>query len=75
MKPRLLWTALIPLWTSRAEACSVCFGDPASAQSKGVAAGVLFLMAVIAGVLAAIAGIALRWRARAKKLSAAALPD
>ncbi len=69
MKALCLGLALFLLWASRAEACSVCFGDPASSQSKGVAAGVLFLMAVIAGVLAAIGGVALRWSARAKKLS------
>ncbi len=49
-------------------ACSVCFGDPASPLSKGVAAGVAFLILVISGVLAAIALTAYRWSRRARQL-------
>lgn len=36
-------------------ACSVCYGDPNSAMSKGLTMGVLFLAAVIGLVLAAFA--------------------
>ena len=49
-------------------ACSVCFGDPNSALSKGAAAGVLFLIAVIAFVLAAIGITAFRWTLRSRKI-------
>ena len=38
------------------EACPVCFGNPASAQTKGAQAGVLALLIVTIGVLASIAG-------------------
>ena len=49
-------------------ACSVCFGDPNSLLTKGAASGVLFLMAVIALVLAWIGTTALIWSRRARKL-------
>lgn len=49
-------------------ACAVCFGDPSSPLSKGVAAGVAFLIVVIGGVLAAIAFTAYRWARRARQL-------
>lgn len=49
-------------------ACSVCFGDPDSLMSKGVAAGVLSLGAIIVGVLAAIAYTSISWARRAKEL-------
>lgn len=47
-------------------ACSVCFGNADSWQSKGVAAGVLFLLGMIALVLGAIAFTIFRWSRRAK---------
>lgn len=50
-------------------ACSVCFGDPNSALSKGTAMGVLFLMGVVFVVLAAIASTLLVWANRARKRS------
>ena len=37
-------------------ACPVCFGNPASMQTKGAQAGVLALLVVTVGVLASIAG-------------------
>ena len=49
-------------------ACSVCFGDPASPMSKGVLAGVYFLMVVVVFVLSSIAFLAFRWSRRAKSL-------
>ncbi len=49
-------------------ACSVCFGDPNSNFSKGVFAGVFFLVGVVATVLVGIAWTALSWARRAKKL-------
>ena len=50
-------------------ACAVCFGNPNSALSKGVAAGVLLLMGVIATVLAGIVVVGLTWLRRARQLS------
>ncbi|OGW80927.1 MAG: hypothetical protein A3C47_05635 [Omnitrophica bacterium RIFCSPHIGHO2_02_FULL_51_18] len=48
-------------------ACSVCFGDPGSSQTKGAIAGALFLLAVVGLVLSVIAGIGFTWARRAKK--------
>lgn len=50
-------------------ACSVCFGDPNSLQSKALGGAVLFLLAVIGGVLTVIALLGYTWAQRAKKLS------
>ena len=50
------------------QACVVCFGDPESPQSKGLAVGVLLLMAIIGMVLAAIGVTAFRWSRRGKAL-------
>lgn len=47
-------------------ACSVCFGDPGSAATKGLKMGVFFLLAVILFVLAAIAWTGIVWVRRAK---------
>jgi len=49
-------------------ACSVCFGDPKSLQSRGLFFGVLFLLGIVAAVLAAIASTAFAWARRSKKL-------
>ena len=38
------------------EACPVCFGNPNSAQSRGMQAGILALLAVTVSVLASFAG-------------------
>ena len=37
-------------------ACPVCFGNPDSAQTKGVQAGIFALLAVTVAMLASIAG-------------------
>jgi hypothetical protein len=50
-------------------ACTVCVGDPASPMTRAAAAGTLFLLAVIGGVLAAIAWTAFSWSRRARRLS------
>ena len=50
-------------------ACAVCFGNPNSLLSKGVVAGVLLLMGVIATLLAGIVGVGLVWLRRARKLA------
>mgnify|MGYP001604192391 CR=1 FL=1 len=52
-------------------ACSVCFGDPNSALSKGALAGVLFLGGTIGIVLAWIAITAWIWSRRAKNIDSA----
>jgi len=49
-------------------ACSVCYGDPGSALSKGAAAGVLFLVGVVTFVLAWIATVIFIWARRARSL-------
>ena len=49
-------------------ACSVCFGDPKSLQSRGTLLGVLFLLGVVTLVLGGIASTAILWARRAKKL-------
>lgn len=49
-------------------ACSVCFGNPDSLQSKGIATGVLFLIVITGGVLTLIAATAYKWSRRAKLL-------
>jgi hypothetical protein len=50
-------------------ACTVCFGDPESLLSKGVATGVLFLLGLILVVLGTIAATSLVWARRAKRLN------
>lgn len=49
----LIYSVSLPL---EALACSVCFGDPNSAQQKAVAAGVWFLMGSIVFLLICFAG-------------------
>lgn len=44
----------IALAPGNAAACSVCFGNPDSLQTKGMAMGILFLLAVILSVLMGI---------------------
>ena len=52
-------------------ACSVCFGgDPSASMNQGVRAGMLILMGVIGGVLAALASLFLFWMRRAARLAA-----
>ncbi len=52
-------------------ACSVCFGDPNSLQSRGTMYGIFFLLAVVLMVLGGIAVTAFVWARRAKKLGSA----
>jgi hypothetical protein len=49
--------------------CAVCFGDPDSDLAKGAVRGVLFLAAVIGGLLLSIAGIAVGWSMKARRLN------
>jgi hypothetical protein len=56
-KMKILLTTLAVLGLPRlVEACPVCFGNPASAQTKGAQAGVLALLIVTVAMLASIAG-------------------
>jgi hypothetical protein len=50
-------------------ACSVCFGDPESPMAKGFVWGVLVLVAIVGCVLSAIAGIAVFWMCRGRRLA------
>lgn len=58
--------------TSDAFACSVCFGNPQSAQTKAVWAGVALLLGVTGFVLGGIAFLAIKWALRAKEFFGAA---
>jgi membrane protein implicated in regulation of membrane protease activity len=62
---------LLAALPGQALACSVCFGDPNSAMTKGALAGVLVLLAFIVFVLAAVASVAVFWAYRARMLQAA----
>ena len=46
-------------------ACAACGGDPSSPLTKGVLAGVLFLLGVVVFVLSGIATTAWFWSRRA----------
>lgn len=47
-------------------ACSVCFGDPNSLQTKSIVTGIIVLLSLTGVVLAAIAYTAFVWIRRAK---------
>ena len=59
-------TALAAVAPSPAQACAVCFGDPASPLTKGADAGVMFLLGVVMVVLAMFASVFLYWMKRAR---------
>lgn len=52
----VLFTIALMMAPDAALACPVCFGNPASMQTKGAQAGVLALLLVTVGMLASIAG-------------------
>ena len=67
MKKTLLTLLMCVVFATPALACSVCFGNPNSAQTKGVQAGILVLLLVTAAVLTAFGGfffVYLRRRSR-----------
>ncbi|MSR76621.1 MAG: hypothetical protein EXS63_00110 [Candidatus Omnitrophica bacterium] len=71
----LAMTALLSFLTllaPAAQACSVCFGDPRSNQTKAVLAGILFLLALISTVLSALVITIVRFQKRSHALSTAA---
>ena len=49
-------------------ACSVCYGDPNSALTKGAQAGVLVLLGVVAVVLTGLGSVLIFWARRAAHL-------
>jgi hypothetical protein len=49
-------------------ACSVCFGAPDSPMAKGLASGILALVAITYTVLAGFVGVAIFWSVRARRL-------
>lgn len=49
-------------------ACSVCVGDPNSAMTQGVKAGVLVLLGVAGVVLTGLAALLIFWMRRAANL-------
>ena len=49
-------------------ACSVCFGNPNSLQTKGAMAGVLFLFGVIVFVLCGAAYTFIQWGIKEREL-------
>ena len=53
-------------------ACSVCFGDPNSSETKGVIAAILFLLVVVFCVLGGITATAWVWARRAKQIAQSA---
>jgi hypothetical protein len=65
--PRLAWTVALALAAAPgpADACAVCFGDPASPTTRAAKLAVLTMIGVVAGVLAVIARTALVWNRRA----------
>ncbi len=64
----LLLFLVSQLFSGTAQACAVCFGDPNSSMVQGIKSGIWVLIAVISGVLVAIASIAYSWHQRAKQL-------
>jgi hypothetical protein len=66
---------LLGLCASIAAACPVCYGDPESDMGKGVTNGVLFLLAIIGGVLAGVAGITGFFMYRAYRIGALCISE
>ena len=50
-------------------ACASCYGDPNSGLTKGAKAAVIFMIALITGILFAIARTARVWKKRADALA------
>lgn len=61
--------ATVALYSDRALACAVCFGDPNSAMVQSVNAAMSFFLGLVAFMLAAFAGTFFYWRSRARALS------
>lgn len=52
--------------SSSAWACTVCFGNPKSTQTRALLGGILFLLAMIATVLGGLVVTILRMRRRSQ---------
>ena len=61
-------SAFLLLVSHPAMACSVCIGNSGSPMVKSANVGVLFLLAIVAGVLSGIGGLMVFWSQRAKRL-------
>ena len=57
------------LTASQAWACSVCFGNPQSSQTRALFSGILFLLAMIGTVLGGLIVTLLRIRHRSRMLA------
>jgi len=51
-----------------ASACAVCFGDPESPLTKGMAAGIWVMLGCIGALLAGFAGVFLYWMYRSRHI-------
>jgi hypothetical protein len=53
-----------------AAACTVCFGDPGAAETRGLRGAILFLLALVGLVQVGFVSLFLDFRRRAKSLDA-----
>jgi len=58
----------LALWPVSAEACATCFGDPNSAETKGVKNAVFFMLGVIGLVQVGFVKMFWNFRQRARSL-------
>jgi hypothetical protein len=77
---RMLLLALVVsgfVWLSptTASACYVCFGDPDSPMTKGAVMGVYVLGGVVIMVLVGVAGTAMFWMQRGRRLARGESPS
>jgi hypothetical protein len=63
-----LGTILCALAATPAWACSVCFGDPNSAQARGATMAVGFMLALTGAVLGTIGTVIFRFWQRGRRL-------
>jgi len=66
----LVVLATLLITVGDADACSVCYGDPESPMTKGMAAGIWVLLGCIFTLLAGFASMFLYWMSRSRRLSA-----
>ncbi len=65
----LVVAALLGLTAASAEACSVCYGDPNSAEVQAMKVGILVLLGTVGSVLAGFGGLFLYWMTRSRRLA------
>jgi hypothetical protein len=61
--------ALLVVSARGAEACSVCFGDPASPQTQAMKIGIFVMLGFIGSVLAGFGSLFLYWMSRSRRLA------